>query len=48
MELKCYLCDGELKAESNPFKIGTKEELICGSCFRKTINRKAALDKEKQ
>jgi len=48
LELKCYLCDAELKSEATPFKIGTREELICASCFRKTVNRRAALDKEKQ
>ena len=47
MELKCYLCDAELKTEAKPFKIGTKEEFICASCYAKTMNRRAALDKEK-
>lgn len=47
MELKCYLCDSDLKAEAKPFKIGMKEEYICVSCYTKTVNRRAALDKEK-
>ena len=47
MELKCYLCDSELKKDAKPFKIGTKEEYICVSCFTKTVNRRAALDREK-
>jgi hypothetical protein len=47
LELRCYLCDSALKAEAKPFKIGTKEEYICASCFTKTVNRRAALDKEK-
>ena len=47
LEPKCYLCDAELKSDAKPFKIGTKEELICVSCFTKTVNRRAALDKEK-
>jgi len=47
LEPKCYLCDSELKAEAKPFKIGMREELICASCFRKTVNRRAALDKER-
>jgi hypothetical protein len=48
LELKCYLCDSELKEDAKPFKIGMKEELICASCYRKTVNRRAAADKEKQ
>ena len=47
MELKCYLCDSELKADAKPFKIGSKEEFICLSCFAKTVNRRTALDNEK-
>jgi hypothetical protein len=47
LELKCYLCDAELKADAKPFKIGSKEEFICLSCFTKTVNRRTALDKEK-
>jgi len=47
LELKCYLCDSQLKADSKPFRIGSKEEFICVSCFTKTVNRRAALDKEK-
>jgi len=47
LELKCYLCDAELKSDAKPFKIGMKEEFICASCFIKTVNRRAALDKEK-
>ena len=47
MELKCYLCDAQLKSDAKPFKIGTKEEFICVSCFTKTVNRRAALDKER-
>jgi len=47
LEIRCYLCDSELKAEAKPFKIGTKEEFICISCFTKTVNRRTALDKEK-
>ena len=47
MELKCYLCDAELKSDAKPFKIGTKEEFICVSCYTKTVNRRAALDREK-
>jgi hypothetical protein len=47
LELKCYLCDAELKSDARPFKIGTKEEFICIACFTKTVNRRTALDKEK-
>jgi hypothetical protein len=47
LELKCYLCDSELKTDPKPFKIGAKEEYICVSCFTKTVNRRAALDNEK-
>jgi hypothetical protein len=47
LELKCYLCDSTLKADAKPFKVGAKEELICISCFTKTVNRRAALGKEK-
>lgn len=43
MELKCYLCDSALKSEGKPFKIGAKEELICVSCYAKTVNRRKAL-----
>jgi len=47
LELKCYLCDAELKTDARPFKIGMREESICASCFTKTVNRRTALDKEK-
>jgi hypothetical protein len=47
MELKCYLCDSEMKADPQPFKIGAKEELICASCYAKTVNRRRALDQER-
>ena len=47
MDLKCYLCDSEMKADPQLFKIGAKEELICVSCFTKTVNRRKALDQEK-
>ena len=47
MELKCYLCDAELKNDPKPFKIGMKEEFICNSCFVKTMNRRRAADEEK-
>jgi len=47
LEPKCYLCDADLKSDAKPFKIGTKEEFICVSCFTKTVNRRASLDKEK-
>jgi hypothetical protein len=47
LELKCYLCDAEMKADGKPFKIGTKEELICISCFTKTVNRRKALGQGK-
>ena len=47
MELRCYLCDSEIKSDGRPFKVGLKEELICTSCFTKTVNRRASLDKEK-
>lgn len=47
MELKCYLCDSEMKSDSKPFKIGAKEEFICASCFTKTVNRRKALDQER-
>jgi hypothetical protein len=43
LEPKCYLCDSVLKAEGKPFKIGAKEELICVSCYTKTVNRQRAL-----
>jgi hypothetical protein len=46
LELKCYLCDAELKSEAKPFKIGTKEEFICVSCYTKMANRRAAMGKE--
>jgi len=45
--LRCYLCDAELKKDSKPFKVGSKEEFICLSCYTKTVNRRTALDKEK-
>jgi hypothetical protein len=47
LELKCYLCDASLKEDAKPFKVGLKEELVCMSCYTKTINRRNALDKEK-
>lgn len=47
MELKCYLCDTQLTADAKPFKIGTKAEYICVACYTKTVNRRAAVDKEK-
>lgn len=47
MDLRCYLCDATLKAEAKPFKVGLKEELVCVSCYTKTVNRRNALDKEK-
>ena len=47
LELKCYLCDADLKADAKPFKIGTKEEFICVSCYTKTVNRRKALGQEK-
>ena len=47
LELKCYLCDSEMKTDAKPFKIGAKEELICGSCYLKTVNRRKALTEEK-
>lgn len=47
MELKCYLCDSEMKGDPKPFKIGAKEEFICASCFTKTVNRRKALDQER-
>jgi hypothetical protein len=43
LEPKCYLCDAALKAEGKPFKIGAKEELICVSCYTKTVNRQRAV-----
>ena len=43
MELRCYLCDSQLKGEGRPFKIGAKEEYICASCYTKTVNRQKAL-----
>jgi hypothetical protein len=43
LELRCYLCDSELKGEGKPFKIGVKEEIICVSCHTKTVNRQKAL-----
>jgi hypothetical protein len=48
LELKCYLCDSQLKNDPRPFKIGSKEEFICVSCFTKTVNRRSALDNEKK
>ncbi|HUI00267.1 MAG TPA: hypothetical protein VLX56_01405 [Nitrososphaerales archaeon] len=46
--MKCYLCDSEMKAsDAKPFKIGAKEELICVSCYTKTVNRRKALDQER-
>ena len=47
MEPKCYLCDSALKTDSKPFKIGTKEEFICASCYTKTVNRRKALGQER-
>jgi len=48
LELKCYLCDSEIKvADAKTFRIGLKEEFICISCYTKTVNRKSALDREK-
>jgi hypothetical protein len=47
MEVRCYLCDAELDKDAKPFKIGTKEELICSECYLKTVNRRKALDKSK-
>jgi hypothetical protein len=43
LELRCYLCDEVLDSGAKPFKIGTKEELVCGECFMKTVNRRQAL-----
>ena len=43
LELKCYLCDSQMKGEGKPFKIGAKEEMICTSCYTKTVNRRKAL-----
>ncbi len=45
--MKCYLCDSEMKPEPKRFKIGAREELICISCYTKTINRRKALNEEK-
>jgi hypothetical protein len=36
-----------MRPEAKPFKIGAKEELICVSCYTKTINRRKALTEEK-
>jgi hypothetical protein len=47
VELRCYLCDEELDKNATPFKVGMKEEMICGECYTKTINRRKALDKAK-
>lgn len=47
MELKCYFCDAQLKSDAKPYKIGTKEEFICPSCYTKMVNRRASLDNEK-
>ena len=45
--MKCYLCDSEMKPEGKPFKVGAKEELICASCYTKTMNRRKAINEEK-
>lgn len=45
--MKCYFCDAKLNDDAKPFKIGTKEENICVSCYTKTVNRRAALDEER-
>ena len=47
MGLKCYLCDGDVDGEGKPFRIGSKDELICMECYTKTVNRRRALDEEK-
>ena len=47
MELKCYFCDADLKNDAKPYKIGAKEESICGACYTKMVNRRAALGKSK-
>ncbi len=47
MELKCYFCDADLKKDVKPYKIGSKEESICLSCYTKMVNRRAALGQEK-
>ena len=48
MSLKCYLCDSEMKADPKLFKIGAREELICVSCYTKTINRRKAIDQQRE
>ncbi len=47
MDVRCYLCDGELDSDAKPFKVGAKEEMICTECYTKTVNRRRALDQEK-
>jgi hypothetical protein len=47
MELRCYLCDEILDTNAKPFKIGTKEELVCFECYTKTVNRKKAVGESK-
>lgn len=42
MELKCYLCDGDLNQDAKPFRVGSKEEMICIECYTKTVNRRKA------
>jgi len=46
LELRCYLCDEELDKDAKPFKVGMKEEMVCGECYMKTVNRRKALDKD--
>lgn len=43
MEVRCYLCDEILDSNAKPFKIGTKDELVCVECYTKTVNRRQAL-----
>jgi hypothetical protein len=46
MEQKCYLCDGDLGSDARPFRIGMREEQVCGECYMKTMNRRKALEEE--
>ncbi|QQG49411.1 MAG: hypothetical protein HY247_03665 [archaeon] len=46
MKAKCYFCDTELEVVLHTYRVGPKEEPVCEECHSKTVNRRAAKEKE--
>lgn len=46
MKPKCFFCDTELDVVLHTFKVGPKEEAVCEECYTKTVNRRAAKERE--